>query len=127
MAVNVVSVTVAADVSPVDPSNVTAEGNVIAVPSGVEWPDTSNNPIVPMVVHGTLGDLLNGGVAGQCIIKLVASDNFAAGVLTWDFIINIRGLPTVNVPAVPVNFASGASQNVWTILSAAGWVPQMQP
>lgn len=127
MSVNIVNVTVAADVSPADPSNVFAEGNVVAVPSGTEWPDTSNNPIVPMVVHGTLGDGLNGAVPGQCIIKLVASDSFAAGVLNWDFIINIRQLPTVNFANVPVNFANGANQNVWTILSAAGWTPAPQP
>jgi hypothetical protein len=124
---NIVNVTVAADVSPADPSNVHAEGNVVAVPSGVMWPDTNNVPIVPMVVHGTLGDGLNGATAGECIIQLVASDNFAAGVLNWDIIINIRGLPTVNVASVPVNFASGANQSVWSILSAAGWSPVSQP
>ena len=118
MTVNVVNVTVAADNSPADLA--TAEGNAVAVPSGVEWPDTSGNPIVPMVVHGYL-------VNGTCTLQLVASDNFSAGVLTWDFIINIRGLPTVNVPGVAVNFASGATQNVWTILSAAGWTPPPQP
>lgn len=118
MTYNVVNVTVAADNSPADAT--TAEGNVVAVPSGVEWPDTSGNPIVPMVVHGTL-------LAGTCTLALVASDNFAAGVLNWDFIINIRGLPTVNVASVPVNFASGATQNVWTILQAAGWTPVTQP
>ena len=118
MTVNTVNVVVAADVSPADLA--TAEGNALAVPSGTEWPDTSNNPIVPMVVHGTL-------VSGTCTLQLVASDNFSAGVLTWDFIINIRGLPTVNVASVPVNFASGATQNVWTILTAAGWKPVSQP
>lgn len=118
MSLNVVNVTFAADVSPADIA--TAEGNVIAIPSGAEWPDASNNPIVPAVVHGTL-------VAGTCVLQLVASDNFSAGVLTWDIIVNIRGLPTVNVASVPVNFSSGANQNGWTILSAAGWTPQSQP
>jgi hypothetical protein len=125
MSLNVVAVTVGVDTSPAD--SAPAEGNVIAVPSGTQWPDTSNDPIVPMVVHGTLGDGLNGGTAGECILELVASDDFSPGVLTWDFIINIRGLPTVNVASVPVNFASGASQNVWTILAAAGWTPISQP
>ena len=118
MTVSTVSVVVAADNSPADLA--TAEGNVIAVPSGTEWPDTSGNPIVPMVVHGTLA-------GGTCTLVLVASDNFAAGVLSWDFVINIRGLPTINVPSVPVNFASGATQSIWTILSAAGWKPTTQP
>lgn len=115
---NVVSVTVTADVSPADTA--TAEGNVVAVPSGNMWPDTSNNPIVPMVVHGILA-------SGTCTLSLVASDNFTAGVLNWDFIINIRGLPTINVARVPVNFASGATQSIWPILQAAGWTPVSQP
>jgi hypothetical protein len=122
MTFNVVNVTVNADVSPVDP--VAAEGNVVACPDGTQWPDTNNIPIVPMVVKGTFGDGLNGGTTGECIIQLVASDNFSAGVLTWDFIINIRGLPTINAPQIPVNYSDGASQNVWTILSAAGWAPE---
>lgn len=121
MTLSVVNVVVAADNSPADLA--VAEGNVVVVPSGTEWPDTSGNPIVPMVVHGTLGDGLNGGTPGECIVRLVSSDNFTAGVLTWDFIINIRGLATINVPSVPVNFAQGATQNVWTILAAAGWTP----
>lgn len=118
MSANVVNVTFAVDNSPAD--LVTAEGNVLAVPSGVMWPDASTDPIVPMVVHAQL-------VSGTCTLVLVASDNFASGVLTWDFIVNIRGLPTVNVPGVAVNFASGANQNGWSVLSAAGWVPIAQP
>lgn len=123
MTVNVVNVTVAADTS----AGAVAEGNVVAVPSGTQWPDVSNNPIVPVVVHGTLGDGLNGATAGECILPLVASDNFAAGVLKWDFIINIRGLPTVSVAGCVVNFASGATQSVWSILTAAGWTPAAMP
>ena len=118
MTVNVVNVTVAADASPVDAA--TAEGNVVAVPSGAMWPDGNNVPIVPEVVHGTL-------VAGTCTLQLVASDNFAAGVLSWDIIINIRGLPTVNVAGCVINFANGATQSVWTILTAAGWTPPSVP
>lgn len=119
MTFNVVNVVVAADASPAD-VGVFAEGNVVAVPSGAMWPDTNNVPIVPMVVHGTL-------VSGTCTLGLVASDNFAAGVLTWDIIINIRGLPTVNVASCVINFASGATQSVWTILTAAGWTPPSVP
>lgn len=125
MTYNVVSVTVGASTSPVDIAK--AEGNVVAVPAGTQWPDTSNDPIIPAVVHGTLGDGLNGAQPGECILQLVASDNFAAGVLAWDFIINLRGFPTVSVSDVPVNFSSGASQNVWTILAAAGWTPPSMP
>lgn len=118
MSLNVVTVTVTADVSPSDQA--TAEGNVVAVPSGTEWPDTSNNPIVPAVVHGTLA-------SGTCSLSLVASDNFSAGVLAWDFIINIRGLQTINVPSCAVNFSNGATQSVWAILTAAGWTPLSVP
>lgn len=118
MSVNLVTVTVAADSSPADiPS---AEGYVIASPSGVQWPDSNSEPIVPMVQRG---DLKN----GSCTLSLVASDNFSAGVLLWDFIINIRGLATVNVSQVAVNFSAGANQNVWTILQTAGWTPPSMP
>lgn len=113
--VNVVNVTVAASASPAD-VGVFAEGNVVAVPSGALWPDASNDPIVPMAVHETL-------VGGTCTLELAASDSFAAGVLTWDIIINIRGFPTVNVAGCVVNFANGATQSVWDILTAAGWTP----
>jgi hypothetical protein len=114
MTVNVVSVVVAADSSPADAAP--AEGHVVAIPTGVQWPDTSNNPIVPMVVQGTLAN-------GTVTLQLVASDNFAPGVLTWTFNINIRGLKTVTASDVPVNFSLGATQNVWPILAAAGWNP----
>lgn len=114
MPLNVVTVTVAADSSPTDPTM--AEGNVVAIPDGARWPDISGNPIVPMVVHGTLA-------GGTCAIQLVASDNFGAGVLTWDFVINIRGFPTVKALNIPVNFTNGAVQSIWAILSAAGWTP----
>lgn len=118
MAINVVNVTVTADPSPVDLAP--AEGNVIAVPSGTEWPDTSSNPIVPMSVQANLA-------AGTATLQLVASDNYSAGVLLWDFIVNIRGLATVNVQQAAVNFSNGATQNLWTILQAAGWAPPSIP
>jgi hypothetical protein len=115
---NLVTVTIAVDNSPADLTS--AEGYYVLSPSGVMWPDTSGNPVAPMVHNG---HLVNGTASEQ----LVASDNYAAGVLTWDVIINVRGLPTVNVASVPVNFANGASQNIWTILQAAGWTPATQP
>ena len=109
-----VTVTVAADS---DPDNgINAEGNVTAVPTGTKWPGGNDEPIVPPVVHGTL-------VAGTCSLDLIASDNFAAGVLGWTFLINIRGLPTINAPNCIVNHTDGATQSVWTILDANGWVP----
>lgn len=120
MPLNVVTVTVAADSAPNDPTS--AEGNVIVIPDGDRWPDISGNPIVPMVVHATLNDG-SSVTPGACKVVLVASDNFNVGVLTWDFVINIRGFPTVKALDIPVNFAQGASQSIWTILSAAGWTP----
>lgn len=114
MSLSLVTVTIAATVSPTDTTQ--AEGNGVFVPSGVQWPAPGNVPIVPRIVPFTLTN-------GSATVQLVASDNFAIGVLTWNVIINIRGLPTINVPDVPVNFATGASQNVFDILTAAGWTP----
>ena len=118
MPVNLVTVTVTVDDSPADTGS--PEGNFLFTSSGVMWPDASNFPIVPMVVHGTL-------VNGTATASLVATDNFAAGVLTWDVTINIRGIPTIQVSGVPVKFSLGATQSIWTILSAAGWSPTPQP
>lgn len=126
MTVNVVNVTIQVDGSPADPSP--PEGNYVFTPSGVMWPDTSSNPVVPMVVHGTLvGNVSVSPPISVATVQLVASDNFTAGVLTWDVIINVRGEPTVMVANVPVNFASGANQSIWSILQSAGWTPQPEP
>lgn len=113
-----VAVTTAADSDP--DNNIFAEGNVTFVPSGTHWPDGLGNPIVPPVIHGTLHD-------GTVTNNLIASDNFDSGVLTWNILINLRGMPTINVPDCVVNHADGASQNVWDILDANGWVPLDQP
>lgn len=120
MTVNVVNVTIGADSAPGDAAP--AEGNVVCIPDGDRWPDTSGKPIVPMVVHATLNDG-SSVTPGACIVQLISSDNFAAGVLTWDFVINVRGFPTVKALDIPVNFTNGANQSVWDILSAAGWTP----
>ncbi len=115
---NVVTVTIAAQGSPVDP--VPPEGNFIFSPNGEMWPGTAGSlPVVPDIQHGFL-------VNGTASVQLVASDNFAVNVLNWDVIVNIRGLPTVNVSGVPVNYATGPTQSVWDILSAFGWTPIAQ-
>lgn len=123
-ALNLVSVTITADPSPADTdihgAQVYPEGNYVFTPSGAMWPDPSQNPVIPMVLHGVL-------VNGTASASLAASDNFSAGVLTWNAIINIRGLPTINVAGFPVNFSNGASQSVWPLLAAAGWAPTSQP
>jgi hypothetical protein len=119
MTFNLVTVTIAAQASPVD--TLTPQGNYIFSPNGTEWPGTPGSlPIVPQIQSGHL-------TSGTGSVQLVASDNFAVGVLAWDIIINIRGLPTAIYSTVPINFASGAAQSVWDILSAAGWVPVSQP
>ena len=118
MTVNTVTVTIAASDSPADPGS--PEGNFVFTPSGMMWPDASNLPIAPAVVHGAL-------VNGTATAVLLASDSFAPGILLWDVTINIRGLPTVSASGVPVNFSSGASQTIWSILAAAGWTPTPQP
>jgi hypothetical protein len=119
MTYNVVSVTITATASPVDV--VPPEGMYVFSPNGVMWPGTPGTlPIVPNVQHGTL-------VNGTATVQLVASDNFSAGVLNWDIIINIRGMPTVNASAMVVNFATGSTQSVWDILNTNGYSFVYQP
>ena len=116
---NVVTVTVAVQGSPVDTSS--PEGNFVFVPNGPMWPGTAGTlPIDPSIQQGHL-------VNGTASVQLVASDNFSVGVLNWDVIINIRGMNTINVSALPVNYASGSSQSIWDILLATGWSPVAQP
>lgn len=126
MTASMVTVSIQVDGAPGD--TLPPEGNYVFSPSGVLWPDTSGNAVAPQLQHGVL--MPNTAVSppvATASVQLVASDNFTAGVLTWDVIINVRGMPTVNVQAVPVNFASGANQNIWTILQAAGWTPVQVP
>lgn len=119
MTLNTVTVTVAAQGSPAD--LVPPEGHYVFVPNGTMWPATAGAlPVVPDIQTGVL-------VLGTAAAVLVASDNFASGILNWDCIINIQGLPTVNFPGFPVLFALGASQSVWDILAASGWNPVAQP
>lgn len=119
MTYNLVTVVVAAQSSPIDA--VPPEGRFVFSPNGVMWPGTLGSlPIIPDIQQGTL-------TLGTASVQLVASDNFALGVLYWDVIINIRGLPTVNASAITVNYATGASQSIWDILSAAGYSLVYQP
>ena len=116
---NLVTVTVAAQGSPADTE--APEGNFVFVPNGTQWPGTPGSvPIDPRIQQGTLSN-------GTASVQLVASDNFAAGVLNWDIVINIRGMETVHASGVAINYATGPAQSVWDILAAAGWVPVSQP
>jgi len=119
MSLNVVTVTIQIDQAPGDP--IFPEGTFIFSPSGLMWPDLSSNPIVPVLIHGFLS------TAGYASASLVASDNFTTGVLNWDVILNVQGLPTINFANMAVNFATGATQNLFTILQTSGWIPQAKP
>jgi hypothetical protein len=118
MSLNLVTVTVAVQGGPSDATP--PEGNFVFSPNGTMWPLTAGAlPIDPAIQTGTL-------TLGTASVQLVASDNFATGVLYWDVIINVRGLPTVNFPALPIIFATGASQSIWDILQLNGWIPTSQ-
>jgi hypothetical protein len=119
MTINQVTVTIAAQGSPLDA--LPPQGNFVFSPNGVMWPGTAGSlPIDPSIQHGFL-------VLGTASVQLVASDNFSAGVLNWDCIINIRGLMTINAPSLTINFATGPTQSIWDILSSNGYVLTTQP
>ena len=108
MTINVVNVTIEATAAPYDATSV--EGNFTCCPDGKLYPAVSGGrPIVPAIVHGIL---INGT---------------ATAVLNWDYIINIRGLPTVKASNLTINFASGGTQDIWTILTNNGWTPVQKP
>ncbi len=118
MSLHLVTVTVAVQGSPAD--TVLPEGTFVFSPNGILWDGTpGDTPIVPCIQQGHL-------VNGTGSVQLVASDNFSTGVLNWDVIINVRGLPTINMSALPILFATGASQSIWDILQTNGWSPVNQ-
>jgi len=125
MALNMVTVTIAIQVGPNDSS---AEGTFIFSPNGVLWDGTpGDTPIVPAIQQGHLSN-------GTGSVQLVASDNFSTGVLNWDVIINIRGMPTINFPALPILYTitvggvptATPNQSIWDILLTNGWSPVTQ-
>lgn len=119
MSLNLVTVTITVQGSPID--TVSQEGNFVFSPNGVLWPGTPGSfPIDPAIQHG----FLTGGTAS---VQLVASDDFSAGVLTWDCIMNIRGLPTIHAYGLIINYATGATQSIWDILSSNGFGLTSQP
>lgn len=94
----------------------TAEGNYLFAASGTLISD-ANVAIVTPVVDGVLDS------SGNLSAILLASDNFGPGELTWNCFISVRGMSQINVQGFTVNFALGASQNLFTILEASGWQP----
>lgn len=75
--------------------------------------------IVTPVVNGVLD------ATGNLSATLLASDNYGANDLNWNCFVRIQGLSRIYWTDFPVNFSSGASQNLFTILTAAGWVPEV--
>lgn len=80
--------------------------------------DSSDVAIVTPVLVGVL-------VAGQLTASVLASDSagFADGALNWHVLVEVQGLANIDVENVPINFSNGASQNLLTVLTAAGWTP----
>lgn len=93
-----------------------AEGNYLFAASGTLMSD-ANVAIVTPVIDGVID------TSGNLSVSLLASDNFGVGELTWNCFISVRGMSDINVQGFTVNFTAGASQNLFTILKASGWVP----
>jgi hypothetical protein len=79
---------------------------------------SSDVAIVTPVVNGVLDS------SGNLSAALLASDNFGAGELNWNCFVRVQGLPIIHVVGFPVNYDDGASQNLFTVLAAAGWAPE---
>jgi hypothetical protein len=101
------------------------EGSFAFSPSGSLYDPTSNSYVAAQVQQG----LLANPTLGQATLSvtLLASDNYAAGVLTWDVHIRARSIPEIQVANLTVNFAAGATQNLFTVLLANGWTPVVIP
>lgn len=95
-----------------------ASGHWLFAASGTLMSDANVAIVTPVIVGA-----LTPGVSGLMSVVLLASDNFGAGELLWNVFLQIRGLSEFNYQDFMVNFASGASQNLFTILKASGWTP----
>lgn len=93
-----------------------AEGHFLFAATGTLMSD-ANVAIVTPVVEGNID------TSGNLTATLLASDNFGAGELKWNCFVNVRGMSDIVVRGFVVNFALGASQNLFTILEASGWAP----
>lgn len=81
--------------------------------------DDANVAIVPAIVRG---NNMPGGT-GILSATLLASDNFGSGELLWTCFIRADGYPMIEFHNFSVNFASGANQQLFTVLKASGWTP----
>lgn len=133
---NYVTVSITVQGSPVDMT--APEGTFVFSPNGTMWDGTpGDSPIVPSIQQGHL-------ISGTGSVQLVASDNWSAGVLNWDVIINVRGMPTINFPTLPIlynipswnpavghvpgfyTYTATPNQSIWDILTTNGWSPVTQ-
>src|SRR5690348_15352431 len=94
----------------------TAEGTFLFVATGTLISD-ANAGIVQPVINGILDS------SGNLSASLVASDNYGTGELTWNVFVTVRGISPIEWTDVVINFAAGATQNLFTILKANGWTP----
>jgi len=60
-------------------------------------------------------------------LNILASDSFPAGDLLWNIKLQVQGVPDIIANNVAVNFAAGATQGLFDILSAAGWTATVPP
>lgn len=95
----------------------TANGDWLFAASGTLMSDDHVAIVTPVV-----NDVLD--ASGTLTAALLASDNFGADELNWNCFIRVQGIPAIHVVGFQVNFTDGASQNLFTILTAAGWTPE---
>lgn len=98
-----------------------AEGNYMFIAAGTLM-DSSSVAIVIPIIQGTLV-----AATPSLSVVLLASDNFTAGQLTWDIHVTVKGIAAITAQQVPVNFSSGASQGLFSILTTSGWTPGVNP
>jgi hypothetical protein len=94
------------------------QGNWLFAASGTLMSDDHVAIVTPVV-----NDVLDSD--GNLSAVLLASDNYSAGELEWNCFIRVQGLPLIHVVGFPVNYDDGAEQNLFDILTTAGWsMPQ---
>lgn len=92
------------------------QGHWLFAATGTLMSDSQIAIVLP-VQDGTLDP------SGNLSVQLLASDNYSAGELLWNCFAQFQGFAAIHVSGFEVNFALGATQNLWTILETAGWTP----
>jgi hypothetical protein len=100
-------------------------GNVEITASGTLVTSGDDVLTIPAVLVqlDDLGALSLPGTAANSGIPVLASDNYGAGVLTYDFKLLVQEEVSIDVSDVAINYGSGASQVLLAALEAAGWTP----